>query len=331
LGVGAFVLCYFAALVAVAATRKTGIQTDRVIIAQSVSFASFILVIAIGIAAMLLVDVFMSFRRSREETVSDQATGDDVIQVNQKKGLAVIANNMVQDPLYFRFEACLILLAVFIMFVLYPIGIASVVRESPAKSGLSVVRFLIEIIFIFVKIVAFGGFVCGIAIKNYLTHNPDSIVEQVQDMDPEMMNIGDDKILSILRNEAGFRMVSKYCRVEFSLENILLWKELEELRANNLIMSASERRAALEQLDELYIKRNSEREFNCSNTTKKTFYSALESKEPTVVQTEEAFAALYGACMTNIADTFTRLTSTQGYIRFIKGRSMEQELKSTVQ
>jgi tellurite resistance protein len=328
LTVSGFVLCYFAALVAVAATRKTGIQTDRVIVAQAVSFASFILVIALGIALMLLVDVFMSFRRSKEETVGD--SGADVIQVNQKKGIAVIAKNLTDDALYFRFEACLILLAVLIMFILYPIGIASVVKESPAKSGLSVVRLLIEFIFMFVKIVAFGGFVCGIAVKNYFMPGEATMMEKIQQEDPEM-NIGDDKILSVLRNEAGYRVVTNYCRIEFSLENLLLWQELEELRANNLIMSTSERKSALQQIDEMYVQRNSEREFNCSNSVKKTFQRALDSKEPSVVETEEAFAALYGACMHNIADTFTRITSTKPYIQFIKGREMEHELKSTVQ
>jgi hypothetical protein len=328
LTIAGFVMCYFAALVAVAATRKTGIQTDRVITAQAVSFASFILVIALGIALMLMVDVFMSFRRSKETVSGD--SGADVIQVNQKKGIAVIAKNLTDDALYFRFEACLILLAVLIMFILYPIGIASVVKESPAKSGLSIVRLLIEFIFMFVKIVSFGGFVCGIAVKNYLKPQEQNIMDRIQQEDPEM-NVGDDKILSVLRNEAGYRMVSNYCRIEFSLENLLLWKELEELRANNLIMSTSERRAALQLIDELYIQRNSEREFNCGNSVKKMFHVALHSKEPSVVDTEEAFAALYGACMHNIADTFTRLTSTQPYNQFMKGREMEQELKSTVQ
>jgi hypothetical protein len=320
--IGGFVMLYFLALVIVASTRSTGKQTETIITAMVLSFAAYILIIALGIVSILFIDVIMSFRRSREATVATDENGPSE-QYSQRKGVALIINKITSDPLKFRFEAILILVAVLIMFILYPIGIASVVKHSEAKSGLSIVRLCIELILIFTKIAAFGGYVCVLSMKAYIanrfSHAPtDGIVDVSQD----------DAIQLMLQEKEGYKLFERYCREEFSLENLYLYTELEQLRSNNLIMTEQERKQSLIHLNEIYMKRNAEREFNCSNSVKRKFAELLSQELPNAAGTEGVYAQIHGACLTNLADTFTRLINTQEYEQYSKGKILEKELNT---
>jgi hypothetical protein len=222
------------------------------------------------------------------------------------------------DPLYFKIETILIVIVVFLVILVYSIGIASVIETSSASSPIVIARTTIQILLMISEIVAFGGFIFIISLKNYISSG--SVVHGLEEKDEEDVN----EMVQLLRNEFGYQIVFEFCQKELSLENVLLWKDLEKI---NAMVNDEERKVALQQINELYIKSNSERELNIDFKRRKAFLSYLELKDPTTEEIENAIRILYSACLANLAvDTLKRLKGTKLYESYLEVKENYQEL-----
>ena len=227
------------------------------------------------------------------------------------------------DPLYFRSETLLIVITVIFTIILYSVGIVSVIEQSAAMSPIVIARTVIEIIMMLMEIAAFGGFVFAMSLKNYILLKRSKYTIQ----ENEESNKNEEGLLEMLRNELGYQIMHQYCQSEFSLENLLLWKELEDLRARNLVMTSDERKKTLKYIDELYIKNNSERQLNIANKERKKFLKILELDHLNASDTEEAFETLYNVCIANLSETAIRLRTSDLYQDYLTIREAHQELK----
>jgi hypothetical protein len=271
-------------------------------------------------------DVILSIKK--KSVINQNDKGMQVI--TQARGIGFVIRLFTEnDPFYFRTESVLILLTAFMTVILYSIGIASVIEQEPAMSPIVIVRTIIEIIVMLMEIVAFGGFIFGVTLKRYISLKRSNY--SVHENSDEQKNNKpiEDELLEMIRNNLGYQFVYQYCQMEFSLENLLLWKELEDLRSRNLIMSKEERKQALDEINELYIRNNSERQLNIANKDKKKFLATLEISTITASDAEEAFQLLYDVCLLNLSDTIVRLRSSELYQDYCRITETHQQLKLT--
>lgn len=325
------VMFYFAILVGLAAHYSKISINDRndLTATLSVSMGIMMLIFSIGIILSVTLDVILSIKK--KSVINQNDKGMQEMQViTQARGIGFVIRLFTEnDPLYFRTESVLILLTAFMTVILYSIGIASVIEQAPAMSPIVIVRTVIEIIVMLMEIVAFGGFIFGVTLKRYISLKRGNY--SVHENSDEQKNDKpiEDELLEMIRNNLGYQFVYQYCQMEFSLENLLLWKELEDLRPRNLIMSTEERKQALDEINELYIRNNSERQLNIANKDKKKFLAILEISTITASDAEEAFQLLYDVCLLNLSDTIVRLRSSELYQDYCRITETHQQLKLT--
>jgi len=183
---------------------------------------------------------------------------------------------------------------------------------------------VIQILFMFMEILAFGGYIFIVTLNKYIMLKRNGYM--IQENNEENKTNNTDELLEMLRNELGYQVIYQYCQMEFSLENLLLWKDLEELRTKNLVMTVEERKQTLNDIHDLYIKNNSERQLNIANKEKKKFLQCLEIEKPNAAEIEEIFKLLYDVCMANLSDTAIRLKTSELYQDYMSIRATHQEL-----
>ncbi len=338
---GTCVLAYFAVLVGLTAHFNEIDQLqkrDFIVIVQALSFASLLIVLALGILVTLIVDVTYSVKQESSAKVKHRGTSTkqtEQLRVAKTTRFGFIWMHFMHDPLLFRAEGCFILLALLIIIVLYSIGIATIVLEPRQKHPIMIIRTIIEILFMFVRIMAFGGFVFIISLRAFLDHHQRARTRP----HPQLLRESphhtlaaattgelDHKILNILRHEIGYQLLFDYCQQEFSLENVLLWTELES-RSNNLLWTVEQRKGNLRYFRRMYLESSSARQLNISYKSRSQFLETVNMKEPSASDAEEAFKLLYGVCMINIAETLTRFCVTEQYKTFEDVNGIMTELK----
>jgi hypothetical protein len=191
-------------------------------------------------------------------------------------------------------------------------------------SPIMIARTVIQILFMFMEILAFGGYIFIVTLTKYIMLKRNDYM--IQENNEENKTNNTDELLEMLRNELGYQVIYQYCQMEFSLENLLFWKDLEELRTKNLVMTVEERKQTLNDIYDLYIKNNSERQLNIANKDRKKFLQCLEIEKPSTAETEEIFKLLYDVCMTNLSDTAIRLKTSELYQDYMSIRATHQEL-----
>jgi hypothetical protein len=90
-------------------------------------------------------------------------------------------------------------------------------------------------------------------------------------------------------------------------------------------MTVEERKQTLNDIHDLYIKNNSERQLNIANKEKKKFLQCLEIEKPNAAEIEEIFKLLYDVCMANLSDTAIRLKTSELYQDYMSIRATQQE------
>ncbi len=331
------ILAYFAILVGVAAHYNDSEQVkkrDSIVIVQAVSFALFLIILALGILVTLIIDLVYSVKRETTGKIGGDSSTihhSEQVNVTRTKNIGIIRIHFVNDLLLFRAEACFIFAILLLIILLYSIGIATVVQQPRAKAPIMIVRTVIEILFMFCRIVALGGFVFIAGLRSLIIHHRTlSSYDKVasgSSLTPCNESESELKVLRILRHEIGYQLLVEYCKQEFSLENVLLWKELESIRTENLLMTVEQRKHTLKYLKEMYIDNNSARQLNISHKPRIHFLKVAKMEQPDAADAEEAFKKLYGACMLALSDTMTRFCSSEPYLNFKSTSEMLVELK----
>ena len=319
-------------------------KRDSIAFVQALSFASFLIILALGIVVTLIVDVVYSVRRELATKVKHRgkstANQTEQMRVARTTRFGFLRVHFTNDPLLFRAEACFILLALLVIIVLYSIGIATIVLEPRQKHPIMITRTIIEIVFMLVRIVAFGGFVFIMSLRAFINYHRQRMQNPYRKLSSAAsssssstgaiettMKESDIQVLNILKHDIGYQLLFEYCQQEFSLENVLLWTELESARSDNLLWTVEQRKRSLQYFTEMYLDSNSARQLNISYKAKSQFLKTVKMKEPSASDAEEAFKLLYGVCMVNMAETLTRFCVTEHYQNFKHVNEMVTELK----
>jgi hypothetical protein len=270
-------------------------------------------------------------RKSKEEVIqSDQIEGTVELAIFNNAWKAFMNHFRRDDPLKFRSESIFMTAAMVTMLISYPVGISDRYDSPDPNSPKKVVELLFDLLYMSLRIITFGGYIVFLKLRQL--RNKNQFTEYLKQVNEEISAHAssevEQELMSTLRDEQGYKLVSAYCRKEFSIENILLWKRLETLRADSITMSELERARSLKLLNEQFIARSSPYEVNVSNKIKNEMTKAMEHETLSAVDAEQIYQILYSGAMINICDSFARLTNTTEYHTYRRVNSMSSELQS---
>jgi hypothetical protein len=227
------------------------------------------------------------------------------------------------DPLRFRIEAIFMLLTVLSSFISYIIGIYQQVDDNSTKS-ITVAGFVFNIFYLLFRIIAFGGFVGVISLINYI-QAWDNVDRKVAEKAPDMA----ETIKMFIRDSISYPLFHDYCANEFSLENLLLWKELDRLRPMISSLQPSQLRSDILSLKATYLAVGSKFEVNIPNELRQRFLKTCSMEQsPKAKDIEILISDLVNAVMDNVADTWIRFVKTEAYRNFIHAKEIRKKLDS---
>jgi len=325
-------LCYYVLL--------SILEGTNVIVAQlatafnALSSASMTLAIGLLIVAALLYDfvvngalLFWNIGKKDNLLMEEES--------NSGRMKIVSAFFVGDDPLYFRIEGVLMCAAMFAMFVSYSLGIAAYYdQHSSPNSGVRVVSLLFDLLYISIRIMAFGGFIVTVALIRAIRDKLygsgyDTLVDEKDNS--SVVSESESTVSELLYHEYGGKLLTAYAKAEFSLENLLIYKKLNHLRGENERLSGEQRYAKLQELWDNYLLRGSPYEVNVSASCKKKVTAITKGQTSlTEEQMRQAIRLISGEVVANICDTFTRFSKTSEYERYKKLKSTEIQLQSVV-
>jgi hypothetical protein len=313
--VALFVLMFYGGFTG-AVVKSPSSKFKNLTIARAISYYGMLLFVAVFIVFTLLIDIVTSIKKfqSIEEDLDNHS--GQIVYIKSRLWKKVFNHITRDDPLYFRVDALLLLLMIIILCAYYSVSIVFLLNKN--NIVLEIVTQILEIAFMLCKIAAFGGFVTLISLFRHTSKmrggKQNDQVEQI--------------ILDTLSNPYGCKLLYQYCQWEFSCENVLLWKELEEARRSNLLCSCSERTTMINHLKSTYLQRNCEREVNVPAKIRRRVEEKSSKNDLKSSETEEMLIELYNVVMNNIADTWTRFTTTKEYHKYLAVKETKIELQS---
>lgn len=108
-----------------------------------------------------------------------------------------------------------------------------------------------------------------------------------------------------LNDPVGFEMLFNYTRSEWSVENMLLYEDIQDLRK---IKDSTKMREHMEEIVRCYLNSNSILEVNLPDNIRKALVTKLQLGNE--VWSETQIDALETAVLQNISDTFMRFKDT---------------------
>jgi hypothetical protein len=333
------VLCTIYYLAIVLSTSKAVNNSVSVKLATSLPATSYLvmaLVLAVAIASIFIWDLLNSIsshRAYRGKIKARSDSGNNITLLTDQKPAAEKQTLSAfflpfklyfstHDPLKFRSDAICMVAAITVMAVSYGIGLPSVFNTYSRGTTASETSF--SLLFIIFKILAFAGMLAIFTFKNKLSHN--KFIEDLRSTgldDPAMV------LVDLLNDEVGYELVEEFCIQEFSLENLLLYKDISNTQSMFVTMNAQERFKSISELHGKYVHSGSPCEVNINSTTRKTVTEIVEKQEAaTVEDCQNMMYALNRSALQNLSDTFSRLASTPEYISYLKAKEMQQKLKN---
>jgi hypothetical protein len=116
---------------------------------------------------------------------------------------------------------------------------------------------------------------------------------------------GEDLLKIFLNDPVGFEMLFNYTRSEWSVENMLLYEDIQDLRK---LKEPQKLRQHMQEMVQCYLSSNSVLEVNIPDTLRRNLITKLQLGNE--VWSDEQIDALETAVLQNIADTFMRFKDT---------------------
>ena len=222
--------------------------------------------------------------------------------------------------------------AIFVMTVSYIVGITDRFdsRASP-NSAAKIIEFLFDILYLSLRIMAFGGLSTLVRLvqrtKLHREHEDYATLKQYMSELKTGTSTIESQLQNLLRDEYGYLAISTYAKKEFALENIILWKRLEDVRSDNITASEDKRKKMLQDLYDDCIANGSPYECNIPSKVKKNYRALLgRTDDVSAADAEEMFLNVSNELLVNICDTFTRFSVSPEYAQFMAVRAMSKEL-----
>jgi hypothetical protein len=160
-----------------------------------------------------------------------------------------------------------------------------------------------------------GGAVCVIQIFVWLRQKP-SVYVKLENGKSEM------KIIEVLLDEDGYKLMDAYCATEWSTENLRCWKDIYAIQ-----LKGTGDPEEILQIYQTYIIKGSDMEVNIPAKTRKAFIEMFGPNGEKIVSAMSftVFNDLYNQVLVNLSDTFSRLSSTDEYIQMEQKKKLLRE------
>jgi len=223
-----------------------------------------------------------------------------------------ILNYFSMDPLRIRLEMFFIIPATIVGVTYGILLLTSPKSRSYARLSAHIAfqEIFYALLGISVRLVLSGGLVCILVFLKSLKPSPFSDT------------VSDEGVNNLLRDADVYKMMYRYCKQEFSLENILLWTHL-----NNLSKSIQISTEDLQDLFESYVKPKAIYEVNLPAKTIKEFKALVERAGEDGVRFEEVNVLLAGQLTQNLSDTFTRFSDSEAFKTWKESKTASERFK----
>ncbi|KAL9652808.1 hypothetical protein ABK040_010840 [Willaertia magna] len=129
-----------------------------------------------------------------------------------------------------------------------------------------------------------------------------------------------------LSNDSYFKLLRKYAEKEFSLENILLYEQLMNLKEKYSTNGLEITKEEIEHLFKNFIEDYSKYEVNLSSKVKVEFSQIFNNYDSTKIGYQRLKSLIIDDLMLNIADTCKRLEKTTEYKKWLDLMNLQKEL-----
>jgi len=121
-----------------------------------------------------------------------------------------------------------------------------------------------------------------------------------------------------MENQDFYNLIKEYASKEYSLENIMLYDKMKDLKRKSNDSNPRLSISDLEDIQNTFLRSLSRHEINLPNETKQSFETLLKNckENKTEVRFRDVYNILYVDLMHNIADTSFRLVKTKEYSKW---------------
>jgi pimeloyl-ACP methyl ester carboxylesterase len=235
----------------------------------------------------------------------------DMISHAIKKRCNVVDYFVYGDPLLFRVDN----------FLVIPIIATGVVGGATPNL---IVEIVFDQISVLLMCLYFGGNICIACLIDRARGQKLTNQENPYLIDEELGELKD-----IFESEMAENMLRRYCMKEFSLENVIAWKDLQPIRANLDRLEHSEFVTEFANFYMKFLQQGAEMELNISARLHEKITSIIHGDseyDPIKVLTE-----LSDTITANLLDTFYRYKLTKEYAESRKLIEMNKQIEEHIQ
>ncbi len=229
-----------------------------------------------------------------------------------------------QDPLRFRLEIVVLLVGILAYVTTTVVNSASSTLGIIANPVGWAIGFFIVVFFKWIVwLFAFGGLIVVYTLIDTISQS-----RKAKNVDTESSAglTGEQRLYKVIEDVPdGYNLLSDYCKVELSSENLIAWTHVKKLIQQLPSLNENERRHELELIYELFLDSDAEMEINIQNTVRQEFLRAIgkgmetpRKRKNADDRSEEqrqldALISLNKGIVENISDTFSRLEDTKAF------------------
>jgi hypothetical protein len=306
---------YFLVFSILGATDSTSMSAADITTATVLFYAIGSLVLGVLVLAAIVWDIATSnlFKKSKLKKENNFVTSiTSLIQYHFVR----------DDPLYFRIESMIMVLTILVSIVAYSIGIYDLYSTNTEDSAIKVVEFAFSIAYQVLRILVFGGFISIVALRRAIASRSLGLGYSKKVVDEDTLY----EITNLLNEERGYRLVSQYATTEFSLENILIYEQIVQLRNDIELSKLDNMIKDLLEIRDQFIIPKSPNEVNIPATIRRKYLGLCTEEDISPEKADQILKELFRSIMVNISDTWVRFIETKEYKTHVGILTMTKEL-----
>ncbi|KAL9653125.1 hypothetical protein ABK040_006342 [Willaertia magna] len=218
-------------------------------------------------------------------------------KILKTKGLKYLL--FFDDPFYIRIDLISLVLTASLWLILIPLSLDEVVGGTIPTSQRSDLIGAFNILVGICMYMNFGGTSMLFELAKFLQKHLDKNARQMPSVGELEQKLLDNNFASLFYD---------YCQKEFSLENLLLYYKLFDLKKRGSVSIEQ-----LQEMEEIFIKPYSMYQVNIPSSAKKKFHNLMNEKK---VPYSRLSGCLHECILENLNDTYTRLLQTDEYKRW---------------
>jgi hypothetical protein len=229
---------------------------------------------------------------------------------------------ITEDPLRFRVEISIIILGAIDAITIACIQSFGNYYSDPVGYGIAnVIVYLARYTLWWA---AFGGLVCIYSLVDLIQQKRKYNADTEERLDQLS---GEQRLYKVIEDVPdGYNLISDYCKVELSSENLVAWDHVKKVIQKWASLNDDEKRHELELIYDMYLDSEAELEINIQNAVRQEFLRAMGKGAETPRRLKrsnddrsddqkklDALVSLNKGIVENISDTFSRLEETRAF------------------